>query len=302
MDLRLRDQLNFATTRFLDKRLTLIAKGRKAMSVAKEMLVYLIARYRRHSMMRSLDRVAVAFHKGHQNLSFNHRLNGERMVLRKLRNVGLSTIFDVGANEGDWAHGALAAFPAARIHCFELAAAPFAKLARRFHNKARVATNLVALGDKVGTVKFLFADGHDAHSTLLEETFSDGEYSPAEAQMVTGDKYLEAHQISHIDYLKIDTVGSENLVLAGFQAALQNGKIKCIQFEYGAVNKISHFYLMDFYRLLEPLGYTIGKIFPHYVDFCPYHLDMDNFLGANYLAVHKSQTEIIERLQGPSKA
>ena len=107
---------------------------------------------------------------------------------------------------------------------------------------------------------------------------------------------LENFGIGDIDFLKIDTEGSENLVLEGLLDTLKNRDIKVIQFEYGYINIISKFLLYDFYQFFDELGYTIGKIYPKRVEFKEYNLKDENFFGPNYVAVKSSETDIIESL------
>ncbi len=60
----------------------------------------------------------------------DHRLNGERRLLRWLDLPADAVIFDVGGNVGHWSKGALALFPSARIHAFEPLPGAFAQLSR----------------------------------------------------------------------------------------------------------------------------------------------------------------------------
>jgi hypothetical protein len=101
-----------------------------------------------------------------------------------------------------------------------------------------------------------------------------------------------------IDLLKIDVEGLEGEVVLGFLDTIRKRKIRCIQFEYGYANVLSHFLLFDFYRRLEPMGYVVGKIFPDRVEFRPYSLEMESFKGPNYIAVLVDQQVLIRQLSG----
>jgi hypothetical protein len=63
------------------------------------------------------------------------------------------------------------------------------------------------------------------------------------------------------------------------------------------VNIITHFLLRDFYELLEGRAYAVGKLFPDHVDFRPYVLEDEDFLGPNYIAVRKMRPDIIAALR-----
>jgi hypothetical protein len=99
-----------------------------------------------------------------------------------------------------------------------------------------------------------------------------------------------------VDYLKIDVEGHEPDVLAGCEKLLREGRIRAIQFEYGRVNIETRFLLLDFYDLLCGYDMVIGKIYPFSVDFREYAYVHEDFLGPNYLAVHKSQQSLLQAL------
>jgi FkbM family methyltransferase len=103
-------------------------------------------------------------------------------------------------------------------------------------------------------------------------------------QVVTGDMYLDAAGVERVDYLKLDVEGCELAVLRGFDAALRTGRIGAIQFEHGRASILSRCFLGDFFRLLEPLGYTIGRIRSTGIDPWRYKLTDESFVTANYVA------------------
>ena len=57
--------------------------------------------------------------------------------------------------------------------------------------------------------------------------------------------------------------------------------------------------LADFFALLEPLGFKIGRVYPKSVAFKDYEPARDEqFRMGNYIAVHESQTQILNALMG----
>jgi hypothetical protein len=50
--------------------------------------------------------------------------------------------------------------------------------------------------------------------------------------------------------------------------------------------------------MLEGHGFAVGKIYPRYVEFFSYHFDRENFLGNNFIAVKREETEYIRLLSG----
>jgi len=112
-----------------------------------------------------------------------------------------------------------------------------------------------------------------------------------------GDDYLAKANLSQVHLLKIDVEGGEPKVLAGFSGALVARKIHAIQFEYGLAAIWTKFLLRDFYELLEPLGFSLGKIYPNHVTFGPYSPRAEDFAGPNYLAVQRNEEGLIAALK-----
>ena len=74
--------------------------------------------------------------------------------------------------------------------------------------------------------------------------------------------------------------------------------IRLIQFEYGIFNISSKDLLIDYFNLLTPLGFKIGKIFPRGVEFFDYHFSREDFRGNNYVAVKEEEKSLIDDLSG----
>lgn len=261
-----------------------------------DILIYLLASNRKRLPVRILRRIATMYLRGCQNLSYDSDLNGEDMVLRRLRESNLEVLFDVGANRGDWTLMARKHLPRSAVHCFEIAPAMHPLLDRAVKGlNPPVIINHLGLLDHSGTVKLNFCVDNDYVSSVIE--------SPVPVKSVqvdvpvqTGDAYAESRSVSRIDFLKLDVEGAENLVLKGFSKMLGAGAIRIIQFEYGKGNIMSGFLLKDFYRLLEPFGYAIGKIYPNGVDFQDYSSFDENFVGPNFLAVLKRERDLVRNL------
>ena len=152
-----------------------------------------------------------------------------------------------------------------------------------------------AIGEaKSADVAIAYGKGSGLNS--LHDYSHSGESVWKECPIHKGGDYVQEKGIETIDFLKIDTEGSENLVLEGFIDILKKGEVKVIQFEYGYINIISKFLLYDFYQFFNELRYTIGKVYPKRVEFKEYNLKDENFLGPNYVAVKSSETDIIESL------
>lgn len=256
------------------------------------------ARHHSSAMARVLTRFSETYLMDYWNRSnFDFGRNGERFLIDVIRNSsdGEVVCFDVGANRGDYLEQLLASSPRWTVHCFEPIRPTFATLERKHRHSTGVTLNCIGLSSagKAFTVyHFPDVDGADSSMPL-----STGGAIKMECEAQTGDSYMEAHQIARIDLLKIDTEGHELEVLKGFGAAIRQGQVGVIQFEYGITALPARWYLGDVYRLLGPLGYRIGRLFPDGVEFKVYYpaLDEGHIMG-NWVAVHESNAALIEKL------
>jgi FkbM family methyltransferase len=160
-------------------------------------------------------------------------LNGEMRFLR-LNLPPCRTIFDVGANVGNWAVCALQNAPQATLHCFEPDSMAFAKLSRNLPDQ-RVQLNNVAVGDREGEARLFVSGDASTHNSLYVREGLATNVSPKAitVPVVTVDAYCRAKAIGEIDFLKIDTEGNEVNVLMGAQHMLREARVRFIQFEYG---------------------------------------------------------------------
>ncbi len=250
--------------------------------------------------MAKFDKYLLRFHRGFENLDYNFDTNGEAYVLQTLQaKTQLKTIFDVGANQGDWSKIASQAFPQAIIHSFEIVPATYRKLEENCRACANVHPHNLGLSDQNGPTKVFFNPQHSTLATCVPgftQDFHHFEPQAEDAQVATGDSFCAENKISTIDFLKMDVEGFEPNVLRGFDGMLKTGRVKIMQFEYGYINAATHFLLKDFYDCLGKHDMKIGKIYPRYVDFREYRFQDENFYGPNYLVVHASQESIIRAL------
>lgn len=138
----------------------------------------------------------------------------------------------------------------------------------------------------------------DTHSSLCDIQGLSYESSGKQTiELVSGDDFIMKHKISEIDFLKIDIEGAEFDAIPGFEESITNGKIKAIQFEYGYINISTKKLLVYYYNYFERKGYVIGKIFQKIVEFRKYEFKYEDFIGPNFIAVKKTETELITALR-----
>lgn len=257
----------------------------------------------RRPLARLADRLCVDLHRSYENYDYEFDTNGERRVLEKLATVFPShpMLFDVGANRGEWALTASEIFSGSTIHAFEIVPQTFASLEQAVRGVSSIHCHNVGMSDRSGELTVYLPEGSSAVATSVPgfaEQYHALRVKPVVAQVINGNAFCDAEGIESIDLLKIDVEGHEDRVLQGFQRLLRESRVKVIQFEYGRINIDTHFLLKDFYDLLGGYGYRIGKIYPHYVDFREYRHEHEDFLGPNYLAVHRTCERELRVLQG----
>jgi FkbM family methyltransferase len=222
--------------------------------------------------------------------------SGELQLMDKLADFQFSTIFDVGANIGEWTKMVRDGRQVqANFHCFEPVPEVFTRLISNVYCD-KVMPNPFGLSSQSEIREMLFDHDNDRLTTPCMEL---ARTNPEVRHLLflDGDNYCHSRKIDFVDFLKLDTEGHEYQILKGFSSMLENQKITMIQFEYGYANVLTKDLLIDFYKLLTPLDYAIGKLLPNGVDFKTYGLLDEDFKGPNYVAIHRSRPDIIEKIQ-----
>ncbi|QCB46334.1 FkbM family methyltransferase [Hydrogenophaga sp. PAMC20947] len=166
----------------------------------------------------------------------------------------IKCIFDVGANIGQSAEVFHIKCPDAEVHCFEPTSESFAKLSEKFFSNPLFKLNNVGLSDAQVEVRF------DASGTsTMNRMRSDG-VGNVTVKLTTLDLYCKTHNIECIDYLKIDTEGSELKVLEGSLQHLQDIKFIEAEASLNPHNKY-HNSFFDIYNKLTNNGFYLFGIY-----------------------------------------
>ncbi len=256
----------------------------------------ILKKYSHSAVFKALAGFGRALDRFYENRNHDIFTNGELELIRKLSKLGLKTIIDGGANEGNYSSLLLEFFQDATIYAFEPVPETFNRLNERFLNEERLQARKLALCEKPGQRKMYLYPSH-THSSLYDIKGLPYKTSEQiEINCVRGDDFLEEENLEQVDFLKLDLEGAEYQALKGFRKALENRKIRLVQFEYGYINITTKNLLIDYYQFFESMDYQVGKIFPGYVEFRPYHFKYENFYGSNYVALHRQDTELYNLL------
>ncbi len=240
----------------------------------------------RSALVARLCRSYIAWCNGENNA--DQGTNGELRFLR-LNLQSCHTVFDVGANVGDWSAAALRINPGLTIHCFEPNKAAFDELAaRRF--PPSVTRNQLALGARPGSATLYASPDRSSLSSFYRRRTLEGERGgdelrPRQVAVTTVDQYCAEKGIEGIDLVKVDVEGHEVQVMAGMSRMLVEHRVKLLQFEYGATYIDSHALLKDAFDLLGSHEYCLWKILPREIrPIGEYSWKLENFNYQNWVA------------------
>lgn len=207
--------------------------------------------------------------------------------------VSSQTVFDVGANVGEWAAQALSIQPKLNLHCFEPSRATFLRLlAKAF--PPDVACNNFGLGSgREKKTLYVFENGAGINSLYRRQGLEDGwglmpQQLTETIWLDTIDHYCQEHGVRDIDFLKVDVEGHELAVFRGASQMLAQGRIRTIQFEYGGCNIDAGVLLKDFFTFFRPFAYTFYKIYPQELRRVErYDQRFENFQYQNWALIHR---------------
>jgi len=189
-----------------------------------------------------------------------------------LSKYNIKVVFDIGANTGGYSEQIRKYFPNSTIHSFEPNPDIF-KVLKNSATNSNVKIYNIGLSDKIGKSKLWdFADEAKLKSTQPTSTLSSlnkevitkyhkQKAKSYEIKLDTVDNFCKKNKIGRIDFMKIDTEGSEYEILKGAKAMLSKNKVKIIQFEFNEMNVYSRVFFKDFVDLLD--NYKLYKLIPN---------------------------------------
>jgi FkbM family methyltransferase len=203
------------------------------------------------------------------------------------------TVFDVGANIGEYAKMISNRFPNALVYCFEPIPATFQILSESTTGLNTINTQ-AALGSSAGSIDIHMGGGNSdgsmasVYKTPLETIFSFvGEVNQTiSVPITTLDEFCKDIS-ANIDFLKIDVEGHELEVLKGAANLIKEDKISLIQFEFNEFNMFSKTFMFDFYRTLPQFDFY--RIMPgsRLLPMGEYNSSLEIFRYQNILAINK---------------
>ena len=185
-------------------------------------------------------------------------------------------IFDVGAHRGESIERFSSLFPAAEIHAFEPDPEIFKHIDSQHYAGKDIKVHNLGVSSKKGKLTFfrnlksstsgfhaVNTDSSWAKNRSARHGVSPEQFTAQNIQVNTIDldTYMSENSIDHLNILKLDTQGHEDLVLEGAQSALSRAAIDIIETELilgDAYEKSLQF--MDIEKFLLPAGYRLYAI------------------------------------------
>lgn len=202
------------------------------------------------------------------------------------------TIFDVGANEGNYTKLLMKIFKSSStIHAFEPSKKTFKILSKNFSGNKNIVLNDFGLGKKNEKVTLYSFGKYSGLSSIFDRKLEHKNFKGKTSQIVrikTLDRYCQEKKIKKIDFLKLDVEGNEINVLKGSERMLKSRSIDLIQFEFGGCNIDSRTYFRDFWHLLK--NYEIYRILKDGLYLIQKYDEKDEiFTTTNFLAISKNK-------------
>lgn len=190
--------------------------------------------------------------------------SGEEFLLSYLSlNFNIKIVFDVGANEGGYAMLVKKYIQDCEIYAFEPGKLVYNKL-KRLNNKNSIKTFNIGLSYTKKSATFYSFNKNTAFSSVYKDViagFHKQKAKPTKIKLDTIDNQVKKLKIKNIDFLKIDTEGSELDVIKGASKLIKTNKIKIIHFEFNEMNVYSRIFLLDFIKLLP--NYKFFRLMPN---------------------------------------
>lgn len=221
---------------------------------------------------------------------WNIAIDGEADVIRQF--IGPNqVVLDVGANCGEWSQFALKTQPSIQIYAFEPVPPVFERLQTTLGNNSHVKLFNHAISDKNGVAQFHYYPEADGLSGFYYREVLRGDHPDPiiiDVPEKTLDTFALENNLSHIDFIKIDTEGAEWKVLQGAKNLIQNRLIRAIQFEYGGCYIDAKTTLKSVFNFLTENGYLVFRIIPNgLVSINQWEDRLENYDLSNYFAIRQ---------------
>lgn len=201
------------------------------------------------------------------------------------------TVFDVGANVGDYAKSAQAVFgPRARIFSFEPSPTTFGRLEQSIAGLPSIQAFRFGLGERAQSLPLYTNEDGSGLASLYHRKLDHLQIRMDRHETVdirTLDEFAASQGVERIHLLKLDIEGHELSALHGAKRYVEEDRIDVIQFEFGGCNIDSRTYFQDFFYLLKDRYQLYRLVKDGLYPLSGYKETYELFTTTNFLAIHR---------------
>jgi FkbM family methyltransferase len=193
-------------------------------------------------------------------MSLGLEIHIRKEPLRFLNRLGVRTVLDIGANEGQFARTARKILPDAKIYSFEPLPAPFSRLCTAFGKDAHFEAFPIALGSEPGEADFEVNDFSPSSSFLPVTEALRRSYpyaartSKTRVTVSTLDMWAEQYDLERGILVKLDVQGYEDHVIMGGPRTFARASVVIAETSFTALYQGQPLY-DDIYQLMRARGF-----------------------------------------------
>jgi len=197
--------------------------------------------------------------------------NGERWLSTLMDDEPL--VVDVGFHDGESTAEIFKVRPKAHVIGFDPSRFGRESYDRRFSGDPRVTFVNAALADKPGEMDFY--DYENMCNSLAARKEMPGETPTVyKVPILTFDDYVRTNGVGQINLMKIDAEGYDLNVMEGARETFAREGVDMFMFEFASGWAASKRYLWEVVEYMEPLPYTMFRLFNGFL--CPLVYDIRN--------------------------
>jgi FkbM family methyltransferase len=201
-------------------------------------------------------------------------------------------IFDVGANQGQYARLLGNKFKEAQIFSFEPAKISFDIMKEKTKDIGNISYENIGFDKENGEITLYSPAEGSGLASVYQRDISHIGISMDKTEKVTMktiDSFCAEQAIKKINLLKLDVEGNELNAMLGAKKMIDSGAIDYIQFEFGACNIDSKVFFRDIFSFLKN-KYKIYRILKKGLfEIKIYREPLELFVTTNYLCELKKQ-------------
>lgn len=206
-------------------------------------------------------------------------------------------IVDVGAGPGTWTSRVSSLHPlfGGSIHALEPNRETYLEMVKVLRDDPFVQFYALGTSDSSGGSSLYIPHIFNSHmmASCFNRTVFENNVRTVPIFLMTIDSWMETFDIPRIDFLHLDTEGSEVSTLHGARNAIKNHLIQKIQFKYSGTYKDANTTLKEAFTMLTHAGYTMYRVTSRGLLLLPKWVDeFENYEYSNYFAMLNVSVEV----------